>query len=363
MTDMRNLLLKAASCLMRHADVYVLTVQYDKSEPVCFCSNDPTYIRSRKAKLITPGEFLANSLYSTPHMIRLDAITRPTFPIEDTDALMTAFLPGMGSAQPSFAWEDTPGQMLWALADSWHLVNRYLATGNEPILTKLRNNKQQPEYVPAAERPDPVPGIDITFDHLMPRMSHGTRRSSLQVSDIYEDYRDDVLWMDRAIYEMLPVYGYHSLIIGNARCSRSGEGALEETLMMPLCATDTAVRRLMEVEMDILSRAIDTGYDFCDTPLAYYLERSDSMAKASGNWYGCPSINLSDAYSQGVYGLDLRIAEISYAQLLFRSLSYMCTITVDRHTPEIRRRLAAVHDNDALSELLTGVWNQEQQEA
>ena len=261
MTDMRELLLKAASCLMRHADVYVLTVQYDKSEPVCFCSNDPTYIRSRKAKLITPGEFLANSLYSTPHMMRLDAITRPTFPIEDTDALMTAFLPGTGAAPPSFALGDTPGQMLWELADSWHFVNRYLATGNEPILTKLRHSKQQPGYVPAAERPDPVPGIDTTFDHLMPRMHHGTRRSSLQVSDIYEDYRDDVLWMDRSIYEMLPVYGYHSLIIGNTRSSRTGEGSLEETLMMPLCATDTSVRRLMEVEMDVLSKAIDIGYD------------------------------------------------------------------------------------------------------
>ena len=87
------------------------------------------------------------------------------------------------------------------------------------------------------------------------------------------------------------------------------------------------------------------------------------MAKASSNWYDCPSIGLADLYPQGVYGLDLRVAEISYAQLLFKSLSYMCTITVDRHTPEIRRRLAAVHDNDALSELLTGVWNQEQQEA
>ena len=362
MIDMRKLLLKAASCLMRHADVYVLTAQYDKSKPVCFCSNAPTYIRSRKAKLITPVEFLANSLYSPPNMIRLDAITRPTFPIEDTDALMAAFLPGI-AASPSFACQDTPGQMLWGLACSWHQVNRYLAIGNEPVLTKLRHNKQQPDYVPAAERPDPVPGIDTTFDHLMPRMGHGTRRSALQVSDTYEDYRDDVLWMCRAVYEMLPVYGYHSLVIGNTSCSRSGEGALEETLMTPLCATDTPVRRLMEVEMDVLSRAIDIGYDYCGTPLAYYLERNDSVAKASSTWYDCPSIGLADTYPQGVYGLDLRVEGISYAQSLFRSLSHMCTITVDRHTPEIRRRLAAVHDNDALAELLTGVWNQEQQEA
>ena len=346
----RRALNKIASIILRRVEHYVLTAKVAYDTNIWVCTDSPELLRSQHFRFVTPEEFKA-ALLDTPSQMRLDAITTPTYPVDDLETLVTGFLPG-GGDRLSPLGRSTPFGMLNAYSDMWHeAVKVFNIQDPEPELTELRFDFGQARYqhVRMAEGYT-VPGIVGEYSLKLPRAQCcDFNNAFLQRADRYSEYFDDVAWMRRIVFEMLPVRMYQRICFGCAEVSRQPGGHIEEYSYAPVSLAPEAVDAVMRCEMSTLNQAVEQKLS---KPLAYTTSADSSQAVACMNWTGCPSWPLSDGYPGGLYGLDQRILNLAAGYRPIANIEMMDNVTLNGSTPILRKKLYRLHWGDPIWEFI-----------
>lgn len=344
----RRALSKLASILFRHVEHYVITAKADANSRVVICSDLPeTMLPSAGVTIVTPAEFLADESLDTPYQMRIDAITTPTYQLDDLETLATALLPGCGARMEPLG-RATPSEIISAFSDRWHeAASIFDIKEPDPSVVELRYDVGQSRYSYTPKADDyQIPGYTGDFILYMPRnQADECSSTALQRSDRYFDYFDDHIWMRRMVYEMLPVAAYQMLCFGCATISRQPSGHIEEYCCMPMMPGTVAAENIMRCQMDTLATAIIMRDP---RPLGYVLSLDSPIATASMNWCGCPSITDLTQYPSGLYGLDQRIVGLAGGWRPVADLSHMDKVRLNQSPALLRYRLYRQHENDPL---------------
>lgn len=347
----RRALNKIASIILRRVEHYVLTVKVSSDATVYVCTDVPELLTSQYFKLVTPAEFKADFL-DTPLQMRLDAITTPTYPVDDLVTLVTGLLPGCGDRLGPLG-KSTPSEMLEAYSDMWHeAVKVFNIPDPEPELTELRFDFGQKRYQHVRMAEDyTIPGIVGEYSLSLPRVQcYDINSSHLQRDDRYIDFFDDIAWMRRVVFELLPVRMYQRVCFGCAEVSRQTNGHIEEYSYAPVSLGSEAVDAVMRCEMHTLNHVVDLRIS---RPLAYTTSGNSSQAVANMNWSGCPALVMDgDRYPAGLHGLDQRILNLAAGYRPITNLDMMDQVTLNGSTPILCKKLYRLHEGDPIWEFI-----------
>lgn len=358
----KQVFLKLISALLRNVDYYVLTAKSNAGARVRYSTNIDDLTDLANSTKVPLEDMLNDTLLDMPRQMRIDAVTTPTFPMEDIDELMTAFLPGVGNPG-AYLGHDTPAGMLEAVSKHWHtaLHGSGIAEQDDSF-TELRYDFGQDKYNPNTHSPVLV-GVISDPEYVMPSPSQGYRRHSLQSQDMLKDYPDDTLWMRRAITELIPVSMYHSLIYGDPNTYRNSGtcGHCSEKIYAPLTRDISAAKQMLCSEMYAMNLAL--ADDSFTSPLSYYVNTNTADAVADSYWYGCPRIPfVNSPLAEGLASLQIPIASFADVPSIWHDTELFNKIYRNKNAPAVRRHFTELHANDAISELVAHAWDDEEEQ-
>lgn len=333
----------------------MLTARSSQESQVKYCTNHEG-VDFSNAERITIEDFFNDAVFDNPRQLRIDAITNPTIPREATSELVSLFIPGVGNPNV-YLGTDTPATMLEAISKSWHEAVRNLRPDEDrEELTELRLDFGQDKYVPSASN-TALSGIEHDMEHTMPLDSQGYRRHALQTDDFSRDYADDILWMRRAIQELIPVQFYHRIIFGDEHAARNDTrpGRFEESILAPLDLSMHSALNLFAAQMTALGEAIRQS-DTLSSPLCYFMNYGTPHIIAGSQWYGCPSrsfVVLPAGLPDGLNSLRLQLVSLADGAGYWQNPQHSGHIY---NNTTLKQLLTGTHNTDAIADLVRDAW-------
>ena len=347
----RTFFLRAISSVCRRIDRFVITV-YQNNEIRYF--GDPDINLDSVARRMTAEEF-RSAVYANARQMRIDAITVPAYPLDDLDEFLTALLPGCGHSQ-SFAGQSTPYAMLQRYEACWHLALRECGVQSDhEDLLYLRSGRIH-EYEPS---PNATGRSTLTMAVAREMPVAGAYNTGILASASCSGRYDmELLWMARALIELLPVPLYQCLQLGDEPTRQRIPLNINHTCYAPLSTDMTVVSRFYGGMLMALEQAAVANTSA--RPLAYLLDLMERVARVDNfTWGAANAIRLSDSLSGGVSGLvDSGVVGIDGGGCIIQGNDVDKLALGDNPMP-VRQHLVDLHRGDAVSDILNDVWETE----
>ena len=354
MTDKWKLARKLMSSFLCRTTDYMITAKFGGRKYICTTRQDQPMDASITS--VTPEEL--NAMTDTFDIWRIDAVTEPTFPIANATQLLDLSLPGCCNTRRIGGNDSTPVKVIRQMSDYWHDALEALGIKIKqfPELHEIRADIGQIKYAGTASEPPPH-SITMMMCDKTPYGTIQPNSAQIQCPDTSKEFPDEVAWMKRAIFEMLPVRLYQNIIFGDHKYVYRNDGDLYEyTTVAVLDPTPAGAHTLFEKETDLIPLMARA---FSPTAFGCTLCLDDAMTRINRDlWKSRDSLSLSGEYHNGMIGTGLSLLPIALSDEVVCYSKQLEAMTLNNGDSDIRQRLVSLHEGDALSSIIGNVWEE-----
>lgn len=288
-------------------------------------------------------------------MLRIDAVTMPSFPAEDILQVVDCFVPGTDDNGGFNGHVDSPMEVFKRMENTWVEGMRIIGVPmNEYV--PLRSNVFDIKYDNPHTNPDK---IYYSWGRFMPGALLERCDYDAVTANPRQDYPVDALWIRRAIFELMPVHLYQRIVYGEHGVTMSDDDMYEVTTYAPIANTSQDAEALMSRCTDLILSGLKFEPKY---GLAYAPCDDSNVCRVKREYWpsGVPFAFPGD--SRGLYGMPWRIVEVEYKQQPVKYTEQLQSLALPYTASDVYTKLAAQHDNDVLNEILTDAWQEPVQE-
>jgi len=307
------------------------------------------------ADQVSLEEFFERSAFLD--MVRIDAITRASYPEDDPNGILDCFLPIRSRAE-ALNKTDTPRGVVEQLMTRYHLALNGIHIPSDAVglHSELRFNMLPGSYNYEGE---PTGLINVTDALCYVTPGGIVERNYSRISEWRnDDYSNDLqVWFNRGLLELLPGKYVQSIYYGDTCVTRTGHGLMQETICMsPFPDSDDIMvyfNLLLEMFQQLTS-------DHNVKALLAYNPRSDSSPMSARcdreQWAQATSYVLNGFGAESMDSLNTKLMLVKKFDNVYNTTDQLKALHLDNGNSRTRYNLVAQHDDDAISSLVEGAW-------
>ena len=339
-----------------------LNMEIPKSDATSFSSQRSKVSTDYNLLFVTPQELEARLENQTIKIARIDAVTKASLPEADMSGLLDCFLPKVGDRRQITYRPDFPDELFKEFAKNWHDAIKQIGI---PRGNTLSTNINEPRYNPDGEsfedhftQSDATPRSD-EYSYFLARLLPGTMvptsHSYMQCQDATKQYPVDNLWMARALYELVPMHLYQSVIFGEHSLVCRGTGDLWSGVVY--APYDDTARKATQI-FDLHTRYLPAAIQY-DGPcgIANYISHdSANFALERSLWKQRTAGLVIPSLEMGLRTCSPRLIGLKLNEILLEYSEQMNGLKMPYADSDIYQKLLDQHAGDAVSEFIGDPW-------
>ena len=334
-----------------------LNMEIPKSDESSFSTQRSRVNTEYNIIFVTPQELDARLENKVINIARIDAVTKASLPLSDMPGILDCFIPKSGDRRSVAYKADFPDEIFKEFAKSWHDAIKQIG-----IKRHETAEINEPRYNPNGESFSMYfPHSDVAlradeYSYFMSRMFPGTMvtvsHSYSQCQDTNKHYPVDNLWMTRALFELVPVHMYQSIVFGEHSLVLRGMGNLWSGLVYaPYDNTATQI-------FDLHTRYIPAAIKY-DGPsgIANYISRdSANFALERGLWKQRVAGLVIPSLESGLRTCAPKLIGLKLNEILLEYSSQLDGLKMPYAASDIYQKLLDQHNDDAMSAFIGNPW-------